>query len=727
MLLRVVAVTTLLTGTYAFDCHTGGDALNWDPSLTDTCIEVCFHMRPGKGATAGCLPLVYASEIDTSQPMCNSDACWCLTANCNTAAWLAQIAQMHPVPQSCFLGVAGVGAKCEESQFAMDNKFEHPSCYERGAQNMCVENTKSYVGMGDGCPDEGWRDQDGRWVKRDQASCESYQPEDGRGDRDQDDSHDGTTRHCRWIPEKTDAEKDTDCVGADKACQWYSDRGEWINDVPQGNCEFSEESNQKAMDWDRQRGMECRDRLKSGCFENNDHLGGSERCTDHGSEGACLAEADGCWEGTCSGTYTGADGRECPERGSECDCDPTTCGSGSNGCSWTPQCCKWLPPSTDKAVSCATHGAGTLDGVCQFNDGGSLPDEEFLGEGFGHGLWNSVPTSTGKCGLIASFRNGYGSAVVLDNDTANMVASQCMGGRWKDVAEHTEHTEGSIDEYCENFIPDASAMAALSAYSPGCVITKAKQGQFGTVVPGLQDLLYIVTTQPDYGLECLFFAQQGAFGAAVCTCDGADCNSEDLLKFIVNPEEGPMRLLQFLDGTLADKATAVNGIVPDLLDAGGRVNPSTVNSVSEANVDEIMGIDGIAEMTNKKELWGIIQDFQGLLSWEAAYTSALQSDSTFNGLNILPEKVAEANAKTDCPVYAENGMPNTFCLQHLKASALDAVAAVTGIAKTYYEAGAAHAKNVEEAEGCIMREIPKVKKCVQISRSLADSINAKRC
>ena len=46
--------------------------------------------------------------------------------------------------------------------------------------------------------------------------------------------------------------------------------------------------------------------------------------------------------------------------------------------------------------------------------------------------------------------------------------------------------------------------------------TMAKMGQFGTIIPGLKDLLFIVTSKPEFG-ECLFTAETGKFGGAICT------------------------------------------------------------------------------------------------------------------------------------------------------------------------------------------------------------------
>merc|ERR1719491_1680 len=160
-------------------------------------------------------------------------------------------------------------------------------------------------------------------------------------------------------------------------------------------------------------------------------------------------------------------------------------------------------------------------------------------------------------------------------------------------------------------------MAAISTHSVDYIIKKAKEGQFDAILHGLEALLYIVTEAPNIG-ECLFFSDRGNFGAALCTCASAECNDQSALESLVNRQTGPMRLLRFLDGTLADQKDAINEVVPDLLDAQGKLNHARVNDVTEAHIDEIMTKDGISDLTNKEELWGVCQDYQRLLKAEAA-------------------------------------------------------------------------------------------------------------
>eukprot|EP00930_Biecheleria_cincta_P012991 TRINITY_DN11807_c0_g1_i1.p3 TRINITY_DN11807_c0_g1~~TRINITY_DN11807_c0_g1_i1.p3 ORF type:complete len:206 (-),score=46.16 TRINITY_DN11807_c0_g1_i1:410-1027(-) len=185
--------------------------------------------------------------------------------------------------------------------------------------------------------------------------------------------------------------------------------------------------------------------------------------------------------------------------------------------------------------------------------------------GFEHGLFQASSKFDNKCGLVASFRDGKGAAVVLGSNQADMVAKTCQkhGSRWKSVGEHVGHNSASVDEYCTNFIPESSAMSAIQKRDPAAIIAAAKQGQFGAVMPGLKDHLFIVTAKPEFG-ECLFTAQTGKFGAAVCTCDSKECNNLTALDFIVDADKGPMRLLQFIDRSLRNLTPAMNSIVSGL-------------------------------------------------------------------------------------------------------------------------------------------------------------------
>ena len=190
-------------------------------------------------------------------------------------------------------------------------------------------------------------------------------------------------------------------------------------------------------------------------------------------------------------------------------------------------------------------------------DGKGPPSAKTASEGFKNSLITLSAKFTGKCAMLASFVDGKGSAVSMD---ANRKGAVCSNTNvWKQVWEHTGHTEDgkSIDAYCADFIPEASAMAALSKHSPGAIIAFAKQGQLGVIMPGLKDQLFIVTAKPEYG-ECLFTSAAGTYGAAICTCDTAGCNNQAALGFVVDRAKGPMRLLQFIEEEIVPIPKAVS-------------------------------------------------------------------------------------------------------------------------------------------------------------------------
>merc|ERR1739848_956570 len=148
-----------------------------------------------------------------------------------------------------------------------------------------------------------------------------------------------------------------------------------------------------------------------------------------------------------------------------------------------------------------------------------------------------------------------------------------------EVAEHIGHNSSTIGEYCQNFVPDASAMAAFSKYTPAFIIQKAKQGQLAAMMDGLKDLMFIVIKKPDYG-ECLFPSSPGEYGVAVCTCDEKECKNKKALNLVVDADKGPMRLLQFLDGSLLSQKDAISAIVEGILDEKGRINAANVAKVT---------------------------------------------------------------------------------------------------------------------------------------------------
>jgi hypothetical protein len=132
------------------------------------------------------------------------------------------------------------------------------------------------------------------------------------------------------------------------------------------------------------------------------------------------------------------------------------------------------------------------------------PGKELIGAGFERRLFKEGGTFEDKCAMVASFRDGKGSGTALGVDVADMVGTACKDtSAWEEIGEHIGHDATSIAEYCENMIPEASAMAALRQHSPGDIIAAAKAGEFATLMPGLANNTFIVTSKPDYG-ECLF-------------------------------------------------------------------------------------------------------------------------------------------------------------------------------------------------------------------------------
>jgi len=706
-MLRLVALLATAAHVQALKCVTiGDDQQAWgdcskqvpgEDGTTVSFASACYY-NFGKedgpdpeAPDAGCVPVVYVDAVDLAKPGCNGDksVCWCLGDNCNAADKMEAYKKSYTPPPMCWVGTAGDNSgayeKCEGTDLREEKEYHSPNCYSAMASDTCMENNDS--GMGDGCPDDGH----GEGKKRDQASCEAYQPE-GRDPREADESFDGTTRHCRWVPAKTDTQKEDACTAV-SGCEFHSA----IVD-----CREDAASAAKAAAWQKQQGTGCEQRLKNGCFENNDWLGEGMGCPDLKDESACLAKDDGCQQGTCSGTLNAtfaasesADKRQCAERStSQAECQQNGCAEdGCTGCTWKAQCCKWVPPPADKGQTCAAGGgAGALAGLCkyEFSDGKGPPSAKLAAEAFARGFVTPDAEFTGKCALVATFVDGSGSAMSMNANKKNAVCASTKV--WKSYAEHTGHDGESIDAYCANFLPEASAMAAIKEYSPGDIIAFAKQGQLGVIMPGLKDQLFIVTAKPEYG-ECLFTSAVGKYGAAICTCDTAGCNNQAALDLILDPATGPMRLLQFIDGSLSNLASAINAVVPGALNADGRVNTANAGSITEADVDKIMKVAGMSDKTSKAELWGIIQDFTSITASAAAHTAGVLKDVKLAAVKVSKGKVDAANTAAGCELYTTDGVPNTACLASLDAAAIAKVATATGIPVAAFVIGVAGAKD----------------------------------
>jgi len=687
----LAASLALLTTGHALTCLLGGpEGKAWGPDCSNATslplANACYiPVNSGGGSDTGCLPQAYAGMVDISEPGCTTGGCWCLTDNCNTQEWATQFFETYKPPPQCWTGIAGanLGSTCGKSQLYQSTEYKMADCSTRSISNQCVENNKG-MGMGDGCNDHP--------PPKDQSSCESIANPRGET-RKPDDSYDGSDRHCRWVPKKTQSQKQGNCE-VDIKCKFYADRGDCSTGNCTGNCENSDGAKANETTWQNQRGKDCEMRLKIGCFENNNWFGDAEHCRNHKSQSACLAQIQGhggssCSDGVCSGNASS--GQACSDRTMMHECS----GMMANNCTWKSQCCQWLPEPLDHRDTCMNSGKGSLDGVCSYSDGIGPPGKDIVEGGFEHGLFIKGNKFTGQCALIASFRNGSGSATALGSNQADLLGNRCKGSApWKGVAEHVGHTTATIDEYCTNFIPDSSVMAALKDNSPSFIIEKVEQGQFDAVFPGLVGLKFIVTAKPAFG-KCLFFASEGKWGASVCTCDKAECNGNAALGLIVDGDTGPMRLLQFIDGSLVDIKDEVNGRVADLMSADGKINLANVGKVTEADVIELMKLEGISKRTNKDELWNITQDYQKLLKAEADYKAALLAYPIFKALKIDASKVMAANNAAGIPLYFGDGIPMTFSLQGLSDNSVTAVSSATGISEPQIKEARTQAWNKE--------------------------------
>jgi len=306
---------------------------------------------------------VNGTGFDITKPGCNGNKkfCWCTTDDCNAADKMEAFRKAYtPPPNMCWSGAAGQitdptdeEEKCEKTQLRKDKEpkgYEGPSCSSATLSNMCVENNK-HSGQGDGCRTPPGETGDKR---RGEDTCESYTPE-GREPRKPDESFNGKTTHCRWIPAKTKQEKAETC-GKVAGCEFKADEGTttgsgcsgtvnasypggdrrtcdvrsgeadclsksvgvetgctWNAGEQEGNCKENEASMdlRKASDakeqaWKKESGKDCYRRLKTGCFENNDHMGENEQCTGNQDEESCVTESGGDFcqhasNGVCSG------------------------------------------------------------------------------------------------------------------------------------------------------------------------------------------------------------------------------------------------------------------------------------------------------------------------------------------------------------------------------------------------------------------------------------------
>lgn len=580
-------------------------------------IEACY-IATDEGS-GGCLPVAYAGVLGgvdaspTTAPECTSSICWCFSNKCNTAEWGKAFAASYVPPDRCYGGIAGAntGAKCHETATYESTQYENPpQCSSRIMyEDECRENNE-HIGGGDGCGDNA-----------NEGDCVADRPNGQKAAE----SFDGSTRNCLWLPPFADTAAKKLACEVDNQCDFQTG----TTDTPP-QCNQAASVVAKTDTWEAEKGeLDCEDRVARGCFKNepsdpyNRETHGE--CYDREyDESTCnaITIGDGC--NTCTGDITKTGDtewgdRSCAERGSDSECNE------GGGCTWgQAACCKWVDiDADDLEEACHTNVGGSAEGLCKFDDGNGAPRPEIVVKGFENNLFSLSPADPfdTRCAMVASFRASFGAAVVLGADKVDIVGKACESrGTWEAVAddESVMHTKESIAEYCQNFVPDTSAMDALKDYSPAQIIAKTKNGEFEEMMSGLAEkkMMYIVTADPSMG-ECLL-AGNDDFGFAVCTCDSIACNDVDALKFITDPDTGPMRLLQFLDGSLSSLADAINAEVPGLIGDDGKIDVANIGNVKEADIDAIMAVAGVSDLTSKAELWALVQDYAALQSTMAS-------------------------------------------------------------------------------------------------------------
>ena len=429
------------------------------------------------------------------------------------AAALTTLARASAVPQ-CWAGIvgdnrgAGVGT-CQENDVFMANKYDDFKLCDVRILEECRANDvdRKYAlacsGNGDGDKSD---------EPADKAACQAVT---GDKVRDSAQTLDGTTNFCYWGSKTTSGwntpdwftKKATACTTSMKTakvddkcsfkeagdCKMYPGNIKKCN-VP-SSCMKSTAELERRSKWWKEKGTDCGERLKSGCFfiKDQDALygggglkmedefgtanGGKTKCSDAKAEAACNAIAPGRASITnSSGTFDGP----------------------MQKCSWVAK-----PATAAAAAQCANKGKGSMS-ICSYDDGqgkGSTkpwPDKGLFKGGFDHKMFVKGPEFTTKCSMLASFRTGKGSATVLGANTKGLIENQCKNTTaWRDVAKHIGHTDETIKEYCDNFIPDTKAMdATLKTHSAGAIIAGVKKGEFATLFPGFKDQKFIVTAKP---------------------------------------------------------------------------------------------------------------------------------------------------------------------------------------------------------------------------------------
>jgi len=186
---------------------------------------------------------------------------------------------------------------------------------------------------------------------------------------------------------------------------------------------------------------------------------------------------------------------------------------------------------------------------------------------------------------------------------------------WKCVAEHVDMTTEEIDSYCANYagVGNNEAMEAFERYTVHQLIDMANKGTLGDEVSSWEGLQYIVATRDGIDGRCLLIGPKDmSYGVAACLCDSAECNGQDAIGALIDPANGPMRLFQFLDGSLASLKDEINAAVPGILGSDGTIDMSKVKDLTPNNIADFMAVAGVSNLTSTEELQGLINDIKAM-------------------------------------------------------------------------------------------------------------------
>jgi len=186
---------------------------------------------------------------------------------------------------------------------------------------------------------------------------------------------------------------------------------------------------------------------------------------------------------------------------------------------------------------------------------------------------------------------------------------------WKCVAEHVDMTTEEIDSYCANYagVGNNEAMEAFERYTVHQLIEMANNGTLGDEVSSWEGLKYIVARKDGIDGRCLLIGPKDmSYGVAACTCDSAGCNGQDAIGALIDPANGPMRLFQFLDGSLDSLKDEINAAVPGILGSDGTIDMSKVKDLTPNNIADFMAVAGVSDLTSTEELQGLVNDIKAM-------------------------------------------------------------------------------------------------------------------